>query len=164
MCQSRAQGGQRCAAHTRAEVNKTHQAYVRAAIERHICDVKVTSAESVARTTAEQARPGRPVPADAIDLDPDVCAARRARYDADEAAMRARRAHEDALVEHATTKTGRAEILDALATANDKGDLNGAARLQNVLLRADDTARARKGQRAVRTHDAPQRNRVPLYG
>lgn len=160
MCQSRADGGQRCSAYTKVEVGKAGQAYTAAVLAAARHDAHVAAAEE-----AVAARLGcdvHSVHPDTMDLDPGVITARRARYDADEDAMRARRRYEDTLVEHATTEAGRSEVLAALAAANDKGEVNRAARMQHVLMRADDLKEARSRCRGVAAD--PDRRRTRVYG
>lgn len=154
MCQSRAEGGQRCAAHTRAAMASAQQAHTDAVFAASRTDQAVAAREDA--LGHELGLSPYDLPEHLYISDAALLAATCARRDAQDAQAAARRDLDQAVVEHAMTRTGRMDVAAWLADATDKGDVRKAARWANLLNQADDTVAyrqvraARYGQHAGR--------------
>ena len=147
MCQSRAEGGQRCAAHTRAALSAAQQAHTDAVFAASRADQAVAAREDA--LGAEMGMSPYALPEHVYVTDDALLAVSCARRDAEDAQAATRRDLDQAVVEHAMTPTGRKDVAVWLADATDKGDARKAARWANLLNQADDTV-AYRAVRAAR--------------
>lgn len=102
MCRSQAEGGQRCSAHTRPALNAAEEA--------------LRQARQTTRVAAERYENSP------VGMNPDATAAYRDWKTAQRAEEQAVRAHESAMINHASTRSGLAEFVTRAETIEAKVD------------------------------------------
>lgn len=147
MCQSRAEGGQRCAAHTRVAMDAAKVAHRAAVMAAHEADQAVAAREDA--LAHELKTSAHDLPEHLYVTDDALLHASITRRDAEDAVANARRHLDQAVVDYAMTPTGRSDVVTWLAAATAAGDARKAARWANLLNQADDTVAYRNKARAL---------------
>lgn len=155
MCKSAAEGGGRCATETRKALATAQQVYADAVFAENRADQAVAAREDV--VGEQMGLDPTALPERVYEQDEELLLAVTARRDAQDLKVSARRTLDAAVVDHALTPAGRAEVQEWMVKAGDEGNARKAARYANLLNQADDIAAyrerlsARYGSHAGRT-------------